>query len=140
NVSSAGDGYAVGPGDLALAYNHAGNLQAGHLGGLQPVGDPSWQIVDARFVSDKALMLLRNVGWTTGPQTVQLYNVNLGSPAVVQGIPGVVPDAKLSPSGRFAVGLVRSGTISQLVILSLQTGQKVRIVGADDVSSVLWIS
>jgi len=71
---------------------------------------------------------------------VQLYTADLGSLPKAQGLPGTIPDALLSLTGRFAAGIVRSGTITQLIILNLQNGQKVRIVGVDDVSSVAWIT
>ncbi len=136
------DRFAWGPGNLVLTYGGSGNLQVGHFStpDFQPAADATWQIADARFISDKSLAFLRNVGWSSGPEAVQLYTADLGSLPKAQGLPGTIPDAMLSPTGRFAAGIVRSGTITQLIILNLQNGQKVRIVGVDDVSSVAWIT
>jgi hypothetical protein len=140
-IAPTSDHYTWGPNDLALAYSRNGNLQAGHLTtiNLPSVADRSWGIVDARYLSDKSIGMLRSVGWSTGPEAVQLYTVDFANPAQVQGLPGAIPGAKLSPTGRFAAGVLRVGKIGQLAILNLQTGQKVRIVGVDNVSSVMWI-
>jgi hypothetical protein len=141
-AATSSDRFAWGPDNLVLTYSGSGNLQVGHFStpDLQPAADATWQIADARFTSDKSLAFLRNVGWSSGPEAVQLYTADLDSLPKAQGLPGIIPDALLSPTGRFAAGVVRSGTITQLVILNMQNGQKVRIVGVDDVSSVGWIT
>jgi WD40 repeat protein len=135
------DRYVWGVGGLAMIYGRQGNLQAGQINtqNFSPVIDNTWQITDAHFMSDKSLAFLRNVGWSSGPDTVQLYTVDFGNPAKAQGLPGAIPGAKLSPTGRFAAGVVQAGKIAQLAIMNLQTGQKVRIVGVDNVSSIMWI-
>jgi hypothetical protein len=97
-------------------------------------------LTDYRAVDATSIIFLRRLGWKVGPTSIQFGTVtadNPGSPQI-QSAPFVLSAAQLSPTGRFAVGIQPIGTINQMVILDLQTGRKVRILGTDGVSSIQW--
>jgi len=53
---------------------------------FQPAADPGWQIRDARFLG-QVVGVSPSVGWSAGPETVQLYVSDLASPARRRGCP-----------------------------------------------------
>jgi hypothetical protein len=104
--------------------------------------ESSWYIADARPAADKSIHLLRRVGWLAGPDIMRPHVVAAGAAGQpeARGKPGILSNPQLSPTGRFAVGWQRTGKIGQLVVLDLQSGNKVRIQGANEPSALHWIS
>jgi WD40 repeat protein len=101
----------------------------------------TWRIDAARVAADHSILLLRRVGWKAGPDVVQLYSLAPGSSqATPRSRLNVLTARWLSPTGRFAAGLQRVGTMDQLVIVELQSGRAVRIQGATAVESLEWVS
>ena len=97
-------------------------------------------IADAQFVTDTSLGYLQEVGWSAGPDVVQLYTATIpGGEPQAQGVPCAIPGARLSPGGQFAAGIQRVGKIDELVIADLQTCRKFRIQGVEDVVSLTWV-
>jgi hypothetical protein len=103
----------------------------------------TWPIVDLWITDTKPapdMLLLRNLGWRSGPMVVQPYRFTLdGSATTLLGKSGILADAKISPTGHFAAGTTQIGQVNQLLILDLQSGQKVRIQGVSNVSSLVWV-
>jgi hypothetical protein len=101
----------------------------------------TWRIDAARIAADHSILLLRRVGWKAGPDVVQLYSLAPGSAqATPRSRLNVLTARWLSPTGRFAAGLQRVGTMDQLVMVELQSGRAVRIQGATAVESLEWVS
>ncbi|MEP7285155.1 MAG: WD40 repeat domain-containing protein [Chloroflexota bacterium] len=110
---------------------------------IQPLAEASWIIPNVHPMKDGSVLFLRNIGWQSGPDVVMAYAVTPDGTdklpqAAVRSKPAILSHAQISSGGRFAAGLQRLGKINQLVILDLQTGQKVRIQDGNDVSSLYW--
>ncbi len=102
----------------------------------------SGDLVDFRSADETKVLVLRKLGWKVGLTVVQFATVSgdNGDKLALHSLPIVLENARLSPTGRFAVGVQRIGTINQMVILDLQTGRKVRVLGTNDVSAIRWVS
>jgi hypothetical protein len=98
------------------------------------------QTADASLVKSGPSLYLRRVGWQAGPDTIQLCR-STADPirSEVVSKPYVFPNPRLSPTGRFVAGWQRFGTISQLIIIDLESGHKLRIQGTRDISSLQWV-
>jgi Tol biopolymer transport system component len=124
-------------------------VQGGVQGEAAALTEFSWYVADARFATDKSIQFLRRLGWDAGPDIVRPHMVSgpispdsagtVLRPAA-RGKPGILSNPQLSPTGRFAVGWQRTGKIGQLVVLDLQSGNRVRIQGANEPSALHWIS
>ncbi len=106
--------------------------------------DPSWRVADARInPANGSLVLLREIGWPVGPEVVQGYTATLDSSGTVgalqlHGQPGAISRAAVSPTGNFAVGIERIGTIDSQVILDIATSNMIRIEGIPAFSNLDW--
>ncbi len=112
----------------------------------QVVVKSPWPILDEQAASSvksgSSLLFIRRIGWTPGPDTIQLCR-STPNPALseIRSRAYVFSNAVLSPTGRFVAGWQRTGTIGQvgqLVILDLESGRKLRIQGTRDISSLQW--
>ncbi len=104
----------------------------------------TWLIPDARYASDKSILLLRRLGWRSGPDVIQLYTVKTDSAGKalkpeVRSHPFISSNPHLSPTGRYIMGSQRFGTIDQLAILDMQSGRRVRIQGSDGLTVFQWV-
>lgn len=98
---------------------------------LQPVGG-------AAQPGDQGVVFLRRVGWIGGgPFIVQAAaaSPDPDRPAVT-GSPFVLPGAVPSPTGRFVVS---GDTITGLIVVDLQNGQRVGLRGLRDLGAVRWV-
>jgi hypothetical protein len=121
----------------------------GGAGEAAALTELSWNIADARFTPDKSVVFLHRFGWAVGPDMVRSHTIpapiSSGSASAVpsseaRGKPGNLSNPQLSPTGRFAAGWQRAGKIGQLVVLDFQSGNRVRIQGANEPSALHWIS
>ena len=95
-------------------------------------------VVDAEIGTGNSVIFLRSLGWPTGPTVIQRFVANINTRDTQKlGHPGILADAQLSPSGRFAAAVQQSGKIRRLAILDLETGQLIQV--RDDVSSLHWV-
>jgi hypothetical protein len=109
-----------------------------------PLATSAWPILDLQDQSlvkpGSSLLLLRRIGWAPGPDTIQLCQVTADAGQMEsRSRIFAFSNARLSPTGRFVAGWQRVGTISQLVILDLDSGRKLRIQGTRDISSLRWV-
>ncbi|HRE46301.1 MAG TPA: hypothetical protein PLD47_01130 [Aggregatilineales bacterium] len=89
-----------------------------------------------------AAVYLENIGWAYGSTVIRARGtVGEAAAAAFQGVPVVMPNAILSPTGRFAagVGLANDGKMNKLIVVDVQNGRRLMIRDAADVSDPIWI-